>query len=37
MVVGVQKAEPVPPPALDVQHRYDLLDDVADRLVTALR
>jgi hypothetical protein len=34
IVVGVLKAEPVPPSATDVQHTYDVYDEGADGAVT---
>jgi len=33
-IVAVQKAEPVPPSATDVQHTYDVYDEEADGVVT---
>jgi hypothetical protein len=36
IIVGVQKAEPVPPSATDVQHTYDVYDEEADGAVTRL-
>jgi len=35
--VAVQKAEPVPPPATNVQHAYDVNDEKADGPVTRVQ